>query len=229
MAINKKSSIEIERSPIEKMLMSLKDFSKNNRRSVFIVSLSVILLIIISLTSYVLLTRSSEQELVKFENIIDNYRTDPANIDLKNKTIEELQSLIASSRFGFVHEMSHYFLGNIFYLEKKYSDAFNMFELFIKKSSDDEVFIPIAVNKAAICLEEQGKIDEAIAFLNKFEADNSDSIAIDQIYYNSARLYVMKNNQIKAREYFNNVITRYPDSIYAERSKERLFLLSAVK
>ncbi len=225
----KKSLIVIERSPVEKMLMSLKDFSRNNRRSVLVVSVSVILLLAISLTSYALLTRSSEQELVKFENIIDNYRSDPANADLKKKTIDELQSLISSTRFGFVHEMSHYFLGNIFYSEKRYSDAYNMFEAFIKKSSDNEVFIPVAVNKAAICLEEQGKIDEAIIFLNKYEAENSDSIAIDQIYYNTARLYVMKNNQIKAREYFNNVINRYPDSIYAERSKERLFLLSAVK
>jgi tetratricopeptide (TPR) repeat protein len=225
----KKSTIEIERSPIERMLMSLKDFSKNNRRTVLAVFVSAILLLSIFLTSYVLLTRSTEQELVKFENIIDNYRFDSANPDLKKKTIEELQNLIASTRFGFVHEMSHYFLGNIFYSEKKYSDAYNMFEVFIKKSSDDEVFIPIAVNKAAVCLEEMGKIDEAITFLNKYEADNSESITMDQIYYNTARLYVLKNNQIKAREYFNNVITRHPDSIYVERSKERLFLLSAVK
>jgi len=230
MADNKrKSVIEIERSPIEKFLMSFKDFSKNNRRAVLFGSLGVILLLVLSLTAYTLLTRSSEKELIKFEVIIDTYRSDSTNVEVKNKTITELQNLIASSRFGFVHEMSHYFLGNIYYSEKKYNDAYNMFEAFIKKSSDKEVFIPIAVNKAAICLEEQGKVDEAIALLNKYEADNSDSIALDQVFYNTARLYSLKNNQIKAREYFNNVITRHPDSIYAERSKERLFLLSVVK
>lgn len=225
----KKSVIEIERSPIERFLMSFKEFSKNNRRAVLFGSLAVILLLALSLTAYTLLTRSSEKELIKFEVIIDNYRSDSMNVEVKNKTISELQNLIASSRFGFVHEMSHYILGNIYYSDKKYSDAYNMFEAFIKKSSDKEVFVPIAVNKAAICLEEQGKIDEAIAFLNKYEADNSDSIALDQVYYNTARLYSLKNNQIKAKEYFNNVITRHPDSIYAERSKERLFLLSVVK
>jgi len=230
MADNKKKSmIEIERSPIEKLLMSFKDFSKHNKKSVLVVSLSVVILIAVSLTGYVLLTRSSEKELIKFEALIDNYRSDSMNVELKEKTIRELQQIIASSRFGFVNEMSHYFLGNIFFTEKKYNDAYNMFDAFIKKSSDKEVFIPIAVNKAGICLEELGKIDEAIAFLNKYEADNADSIALDQIYYNTARLYSLKNNQIKAREYFNNVITRYPDSIYTERSKERLLLLSAVK
>jgi len=227
--IKKKSSIAIERSPIENFLMYLKDFSKNNSRKVTIVSISLLLILIVSLTSYVLLTGSSEKELIKFEMIIENYKTDPMNQEVKNKTIVELQNLISETKFGFVHEMSHYFLGNILFAEKKYSDAYNMFDAFIKKSSDKEVFIPIAVNKAAICLEEQGKIDDAISFLNKYEQDNSDSIVLDQIYYNSARLYSLKNNQIKAKEYFNNVISKYPESMYAERSRERLLLLSAVK
>jgi len=227
--IKKKSNIEIERNPIEKFLMSVKDFSKNNSRKVITVSISVILILIISLTSYILITRSSEKELIRFEVVIDNYRSDPMNQEVKDKTIAELQNMISGTRFGFVHEMSHYFLGNILFSEKKYSEAYNMFEAFIKKSSDKDVFIPIAVNKAAICLEELGKLDEAITFLSKYEADNSDSIAMDQIYYNTARLYSLKNNQIKAREYFNNVITRYPESVYAERSRERLLLLSMVK
>ncbi|HPS86027.1 MAG TPA: tetratricopeptide repeat protein [Spirochaetota bacterium] len=226
--IKKKNTIEIERNPIEKFLMSVKDFSKNNRRKVITVSISVILILIISLAAYVLLTGSSEKQLIKFEQVIDSYRSDPMNQEVKDKTIVELQSLISDTKFGFVHEMSYYFLGNIFFTEKKYSEAYSMFEAFIKKSSDD-VFVPIAVNKTAICLEEQGKIDEAITLLNKYESDNSDSIAMDQIYYNSARLYSLKNNQIKAREYFNSVIAKYPESIYAERSRERLLLLSAVK
>jgi len=209
--------------------MGLKEFSKHNRKVVLVVSLSAIIAIAAALTAYSFITRSSEKDLIKFESIIDNYRSDSMNVEVKDKTVAELQNLIASTRFGFVHEMSHYFLGNIYYTEKKYNEAYNMFEVFVKKSSDKEVFVPIAVNKAAICLEEQGKIDEAIALLNKYESDNSDSIALDQIYYNTARLYSLKNNQIKAKEYFNNVISRYPDSIYAERSKERLFILSSVK
>ncbi len=52
---------------------------------------------------------------------------------------------------------------------------------------------------------------------------------MDQVLYNTGRLYSLKNDQIKAREYFNKVITRYPESAYAERSKERLLLLSLVK
>jgi len=226
--IKKKSSIVIERNPIEKFLMSFKDFLKINRRKVAAVSISVLLILVVSLTAYVLLTKSSEKDMMKFEVIVDDYRTDPENREVKDKAVAELKSLISNTKFGFVHEMSHYFLGNILFSDKKYDEAYSMFESYIKKSSDD-VFVPIAVNKGAICLEEQGKLDEAIALLNKFEADNSDNIAMDQIYYNTARLYSLKNNQVKAREYFNNLISKFPESIYAERSKERLLLLSAVK
>ncbi len=224
-----KSNIEIERNPIEKSLMFIKNFSKHNSRKMLIFTLSFVLIVSASLAGYVLLTQSTEKELIRFEVIIDNYRSDPANKEIKDKAIIDLQGLISTTKFGFVHQMSHYFLGNILFSEKRYDEAYKMFEAFIKKSSDKAVYIPIAVNKAAVCLEEQGKIDEAITFLNKYEEENSDSIAMDQIFYNSARLYSLKNNQIKAREYFNNVITRYPESVYAERSKERLFLLSSAK
>ncbi len=227
--IKNKSNIEIERNPIEKALMTIKNFSKSNSRKMITVSMTLLLIIVLLLAGYVFFTKSSEKELVKFEVIIDTYRSDPMNNDIKAKTIVDLQSLISSSKFGFVHEMSHYFLGNILFTEKRYDEAYKMFETFVKKSSDDEVFIPIAVNKAAICLEEQGKIDEAIVLLDKYQEDNPDSIAMDQVFYNSGRLYSLKNNQIKARESFNSVITRYPESVYAERSKERLLLLSSVK
>lgn len=226
--INKKSSIEIERSPIEKFMMYVKEFYRNNRRKVVITAVSVLLLVAVSLTGYILLNRTSEEELIKFELVIDNYRADPFNQEVKDKTIAELQKLISETKFGIVHDMSYYFLGNIYFTDKKFSEAYAMFEAFIKESSDD-VFAPIAVNKASICLEEQGKIDEAIALLGKFETDNSDSIVMDQVLYNTARLYSLKNDLVKAREYFNNVITRFPESMYAERSKERLLLLSAVK
>lgn len=227
--IKKKSTIEIERNPIEKFLMAVRDFTKNNRKKMLTVSISCVLILSASLTAYVLITGSSEKNMIRFELIIDNYKSDPSNNETRQKTIADLQKLISDTKFGFVHQMSHYFLGNLYFTEKKYNEAYAMFELFIKKSSDNEVFIPIAVNKAAICLEEQGRIDDAITFLNKFEEDNPDNIVMDQISYNLARLYYLKNNQIKAREYFTGVISKYPDSIYAERSRERLLLLSMAK
>jgi len=227
--ILKKGSIEIQRSKIEQFLMSVKDLIQKNSRKVFTVFISVVIILSALLTVYVFYNRSAEKELVRFEIIIGKYRTDPLKQDIKENTITELRKLIADTKFGFVHDLSHYYLANILFDENKFNEAFDAFSVFIKKSSSKDVFVPIAVNKSALCLEEQGKLDEAIDLLNRFDEKNNDTIVSDQINYNIGRLYSLKNNQIKAREYFSSVIIKYPRSIYAERSKERIFLLSALK
>jgi tetratricopeptide (TPR) repeat protein len=227
--ISRKGPIEIHRSKIEIFLMSIKEFSQKNSRKV-ILSVSIVIFVLLAvLLAYTYLSKTSEKDLVRFEIIIENYRIDPANQEVKDKTIAELQKLISETKFGFVHEMSYYYLGNIYFNENKFSESYNFLSVFIKKSSSNDVFIPLAVNKSAICLEEMGKLDDAITLLTKFEEKHADSIVSDQINYNIARLYFIKNNQVKAREYFSSVITRYPKSIYADRSRERLLLLSAVK
>ena len=66
--IKKKSSIVIERNPIENFLMIIKDFSKNNGRKMVTISISVLLILIISLTSYVFLTRSSEKDTTVYQS-----------------------------------------------------------------------------------------------------------------------------------------------------------------
>lgn len=225
----KKGSIEIQRSKIEQFLMFVKEFVKKNTRKVITVIITFMIMLTISLAIYIFYVGSSEKELVKFEIIIEKYRSDPLNQEIQNNTVTELRKLISETKFGFIHDVSHYYLGNILFSESKFNEAYDAFSVFIKKSSSKDVFIPIAVNKSALCLEELDKIDEAIDILSKFDEKNIETIVSDQINYNIARLYSMKNNQIKAKEYFNNVISKYPRSVYAERSKERLFLLSAVK
>ena len=242
--IRKKSNIEIERNPIENFLMYVKDFLKRNSKRAIYASITVLALFFISLTVYLLVVRSSEKEIARFEIIIDDYtksirenirdENSPAKGVDKNivseankKAITELKNLIADTNYGFVNRMCHYWLGNILFEEKSYGEAYQAFDVFIKKSSDD-VFVPIAINKAAICLEEDGQIDKAVDLLSGY-TDAKNKINKDQIYYNLGRLYLLSNNQIKARESFRHVIDEYPESVYANRSKERLFLLSAVK
>jgi tetratricopeptide (TPR) repeat protein len=228
--IKKKSNIEIERNPIERFLMYVKDFLKSRRRIVIYSTVSILVLFSLSLTVYLLLNRSSEKEMVRLEKIIDNYNKSVSESDpeANNKTITELNSLITDTKYGFVYKMCNYWLGNILFEEKRYGEAYLAFDIFIKKSSDD-VFVPIAINKAAICLEEDGRIDDAITFLNEYVTNRKNKISRDQIYYNLGRLYQLTNNQIKARDSFKYVVDEYPESVYANRSKERLFLLSVVK
>lgn len=224
-----KNSIEIERSVIEQYLMSVKEFVKRNGRNVRLVIISFFILLVIAVSVFVYIDRSSASAFKKYEAIVDTYRMNPEDRAIKDKTISDLRALINSTKFGHAHQMSFYVLGNLLYEDAKYGEAFDMFNAFIKKSSSDELFIPIAVSKASVCLEEQGKIDEAIGLLLKFEEDNKESIVMDQVLYNTGRLYSVKGDMQKAREYFNKVLSTYPDSVFSERARERLFLQGAVK
>jgi len=239
--IKKKSNIEIERNPIENFLMYVKDFLKSNRKKAVYSAVFILALFLISLTVHLFLARSSEKEMVRLEIIIDDYRNSIAaeNIgpgysektvisETNKETIMKLNNLISETKFGFVNRMCRYWLGNILFEEKRYGEAYQAFDIFIKKSSDN-VLVPIAINKAAICLEEDGQIDNAVALLNKYIGDSKNKISMDQMYYNLGRLYQLSNNQIKAREAFKHIVDEYPESVYANRSKERLFLLSAAK
>ncbi len=230
MAVKKtKNNIEIERNVIEQYLMLIKEFVKNNGHYVKYILTSIIILIVLSVGIFIYIDRTTTANYIKYEKIIDSYRSNPENRVLKDKTINELRELVKNSSFGHAHQMSFYMLGNLLYEDEKFAEAYDMFKAFIKKSSSKEIFIPIAVNKASICLEEQGKFDDAISLLLKFEEDNKDSILLDQVLYNAGRLYAIKEDRAKAMEYFNKVITAFPDSVFSERSRERLFLLGRSK
>jgi predicted negative regulator of RcsB-dependent stress response len=163
----KKSSIEIQRSKIENFLMNVKEFVQKNNRKVFTGFLFIIIFLTLSLSAYIFYNRSAEKALVKFEVILEKYKSDPSKPEIMENTITELHKLISETRFGFINELCYYYLANILFDNNKFNDAYDAFSKFIKKSSSKDVFVPIAVNKSALCLEEMGKLDEAIDLLNR--------------------------------------------------------------
>ena len=165
-------NIEIERSGLEQFLMTVKDFIKGNARFIRFAILGLSIVIVTAITFFIYTESSASSALKKYELIVDTYRMNPEDRAVKDKTINDLRELIKSTRFGHAHQMSFYILGNLLYDDAKYAEACDMFKTFIKKSSSDEIFIPIAVNKASVCLEEQGKTEEALALLLDFEENN---------------------------------------------------------
>lgn len=224
-----KGNIEIERNVIERYLMTFKNFIKENSRKSLYIAVGLVVVIAISVSAFVYIDASSAKDLENYESVIDSYRMNPADRVVKDKTISSLREIIKNTRFGYVNEMSHYMLGNLLYDDEKFAEAYDMFSVFVKKSSSDDLFIPVAVNKMAVCLEEQGKIDEALSLLLKYEEESKNAVVGDQLIYNTGRLYSVKGDRIKAKEYFSQVISTYPDSVFSERAKERLFLLGTIK
>jgi tetratricopeptide (TPR) repeat protein len=223
---NVKQEIHIGRNPIESFLMRVKDFLRKNKKQVFIVFAAVGSASVITISIFIYLENYSTKYLVKYEEIIENYRQNPLDETVKKQTIDDLNLIIEDTSFGFAPKGANYILGNIYFEDKKFEESYKHFQAYVKKTSLKDVLHPLALNKSAIALEELGRVDEALSVLVKYEEKAKDSIVMDQVLYNIGRLYALSGDRLKARDYFNRLMLVYPDSSYSDRAKERLFLLS---
>ncbi len=221
-----KQGIHIDRNPIESFLMRVKDFAKKNKRQVLIFFAFVTFASVLIISIFLYLENFSTKNLVKYELIVENYRQNPLDETVKKQTIDDLNLIIENTSFGFAPKAANYILGNIYFEDKKFEESYNHFQAYVQKTSLNDALHPIALNKAAIALEEQGRIDEALSILIKYEEKAKDSIVMDQVLYNIGRLYALSGDRLKARDYYNRLMLAYPDSSFADRAKERLFLLS---
>lgn len=221
-----RQEIKIERNPIEAFLMKVRDYIRRNKRQVYISIFAVTFAAFVTVGIFVYLENYSVKSYSKYELIIENYRQNPLDETVKNKTINDLKTLIENTSFGFVPRASNYVLGNIYFEDKKYEDAYKHLNNYVEKTSVRDVLHPIALNKGAVALEELGKNEEALSYLLKHEEKNKDSIVMDQVLYNIGRLYNISGDRLRAGEYFNKLMDTYPDSSFSERAKERLFLMS---
>lgn len=225
--IKVRNEIEIERNPVEKILMSIKNFIKDNRKIV-VVSLSVVLvLILVVIGSLIFIENESQRELIKFEKIMDNFRAAEGAASFE-KTEAELREMIESTSFGYAHDMSHYVLGNLYYNQKKFKEAEKFLELFSSKTSSS-MLAAIALQKAALAAEESGNLKKAVEIYSLLEEDYDDSIVADQFYYNFARVYGKKGDLFSAKKYYDRVVSLYPQSPFSERAKKQLLLLGLKK
>lgn len=224
---NVKQEIHIGRNPIESFLMRVKDFIRKNKKQVFIVFVAVAFASVLTISIFIYLENFSTKNLVKYEEVIENYRQNPLDETVKKQTIDDLNLIIENTSFGFAPKGANYILGNIYFEDKNFEESYKHFQAYVKKTSVKDALHPLALNKSAIALEELGRIDEALSVLIKYEEKVKDSVVMDQVLYNIGRLYALSGDRLKAGDYYNRLMLVYPDSSFAERAKERLFLLSA--
>ena len=75
--------ITIHRNFIERNLMRVKDFVKQNTKAVLYSSLAVIVIIIIVITAIVIVEKNAQSDLFRFESVMEKYRAIDKS-DLKN-------------------------------------------------------------------------------------------------------------------------------------------------
>ncbi len=97
------------------------------------------------------------------------------------------------------------------------------------EASPSSFFAPFALHRAAIIDEQIGKQDEAFKIYQRLERDYEGAVITDEVYYDLGRVYQTKGEYLKAREYYNKVVSSFPRSIFANKAKNRLLLLGYLK
>ncbi|NLV67908.1 MAG: tetratricopeptide repeat protein [Spirochaetes bacterium] len=228
---NRKSgrNIEIHRNVIENYIMNIKDFVRANKKAVKYSALAIIALAVILIGADFFYGHIVSKEKGKLNAIMDTYRAGSGNPEIAAKCRDDLVQLVSEAKTGHARDMGTYLLASILFDEKKYQESLERYLEFVDESSSDTLFVPLAVNKAAICLEEMGKYDQAISLISKHSENKDFLVIMDQMIYNTGRLYALKGDTAKAREFFNQLRIDYPQSPYAEKARERLFLLTMPK
>jgi tetratricopeptide (TPR) repeat protein len=220
-----KRDIEIRRNIIEKSLMDIKDYLKKNKRlSVYFICACFGIAIFV-ISTFVYYEKREKNESAKLDEIMDTYnKNKEAKIESFNQTIEDLKKLIDSSYWGFVNNNGYYIMANLYFSEKMYKDAKEYYIKFVDKKPTS-FFAPLALQKAATACEYLNDYEGSFKIYQRLEMDYKDSFIADQTIYNLGRLYQKKGDIFKAREYYNKVLSTYPQSLCSQWSKRGLFLL----
>jgi tetratricopeptide (TPR) repeat protein len=223
----KHNSIEIERNPIERFLMKVKQFLLENRQWVIISLIGLAAVIVISIVSFVLVEHHINKQKTYYGEILMLYAMgNPEDINHVNIAVDELKNLVNSSYFGMTTEMPYFIIGDILYPVKQYKESAENLIKYANMSSS-KILASLALQKAAIALEEAGDLDGALVQYKKLLGRYSTSPTYDAFLYNAARVYAMKGDDVNANKYFDEVKANYSQSIFAERARKLQLLLNA--
>jgi tetratricopeptide (TPR) repeat protein len=221
-------SIEIQRNVIEQFLMDAKEYLKKNRKFAVYSAAgllgAVVVLVAVLVAADYLNTRNEQ----RFDEIMGRLARikGPTEQAGMNVVIADLKTYIDSTYFGFSHNAAYYVLGNIYYDRRKWSESKQYLVAFADKEKKS-VLAPIALLKAALSMEEANDLKGAIELYKQLEDRYSDSVMADQLFYNYARVCALSGDMVNARNYYNKVISSFPESGYSPQAKKRLFMLDA--
>ena len=206
--------IEIKRNIIERFLMRVRDVIIKFRKGVLISLISIVALTALLIAGIVFYEKKNVWDMADFERQLKKYND--LKIDNKEekakelaKTVKSLNDVIDSSYWGYINENGYYIIANLYSSMDMLNETRDYMLKYAYKSPKS-FFAPLALNRAAIINEQLGKPDEAFKIYQQLEKDYEDCMIIDEILYNLGRSYQVKGEKLKAREYYNKILSSYP-------------------
>ncbi|HDP80351.1 MAG TPA: tetratricopeptide repeat protein [Spirochaetes bacterium] len=224
-----KREIEIRRNVVERALMASRDYIVRHRRYFIYGAAGLLAAIVLAVGGFVYYESREQKELAVFEKILYDYQTsavasETEKKDLLKKTADELEKVVGSSLWGYVHRNGYYIIGGLYYNEGMFEEAKGYYLKFAR-TSPGSFFAPLGLQQAARSCEAMEKPAEALEIYKKLEKKYGKSVVADQIFFDLGRLYLKQGDQFKAREYYTRVMNEFPRSPFSQKARERLMLI----
>lgn len=225
--------IEIRRNIVERGLMAVKEFTRENLRLVAWSAVGLVAAVLLVTVGYMVYDSRQEADLARFEKILDDfqglqYPTEAERAAAIEKTAAELIAVSDAAYWGYARRNGRYVAAGLYFEADMYDKALESYLSFVDRSPRS-FFAPMALQQAARSLEALDRNKEALDIYRRLEKEYADSAVADQVLYDAGRLHQMEGDLFKARESFNRVIALFPKSPFARKARERLMLLGLME
>ena len=217
--ITKKVDTEVD---VKDKLAAFKDTLKDRQKTLVIYGI-VVLTIIISITAFFIfsfsLQRNAEQLAYDAYNIYYNEYQ-------KSLVTEQVRYEKSLNIFKKAYETKKsprtlLYIASCYYEIGKYDDALNTLEDFTERYSNKHTLIPLAYIKIAQVYQRKGSPQEALKTLDSL-SHLKDDIYKDLAFMESGRILEMEGRLEEAKEQYNEITTRFPNSPFLEEAKAKL-------
>ena len=140
------------------------------------------------------------------------------------KAVPGFKKLIDSTAWGYVNDKGYYILGSMLLEEKLYAEARECYAQSAKKAGN-ELFVVMSLLQSAHAAECAGDDAGAFTIYTQLEKKYPKTVLRADVLYDLGRAYQKKKDNVKAKEYFEQLITLYPNTLAAYKAKKRLFLV----
>ena len=202
-----------------------------NRVALISVLVTLFLVAVICIVAFSVVNKNTEKKYEQLATIETNYVASLTNIDISDdekatKASEAIAAALelaeANAKNG-VGVRAYMLAAEINYKNENFVEAAAAWEN-AAKIDMNAYTAPLCLYNAAVCYEELGNVDGAIANIKKaIESDNF--VLKPKAIFNLGRLEESRENYMGAAEYYNDLATNYVNDERSKFAKSRLIYL----
>lgn len=225
----RKAEKEASISKENKALNSISEFFIKNRKILIICGIVIFVGLIV--LGVCLIVSDNRQDQLQIQ--VDALQTKSTDLfNTSDYTPEDYASLLAEleevEKAGgstYAGVKASYVIAQSYYKADDLDNAYTAYMNVVEKGSKTYL-APLAMFNAAVCKEDSGSEDEALALYEKVVADfGNDTGVAPKALFNSARIHLSKGETDLAKATFQQIVDQFTNSEYVALSKNALLTL----